>query len=326
MQKLLSLIIPMYNMEKYIDECINSVIIPEKADLYEAIIINDGSTDSSLEIARKYETKHPSIFKVIDKTNGGYGSCFNLGKTLATGKYLKMLDSDDFFNKKTFSSYLDILASNNADVFINDCIKFDDEIKKEIGTYNETSEKYGFLNDLKSALMKDLFLHHFAFKKELLDKCVCPDHTLYTDGLISISGIAKAKSFFYTNLPLYIYRINRAGQSITASVYKSKYKDCIKVLEKDFEIKIEKENIKNVNTAIFSGLESPYYFALKGISFQKFNHENYKEYKYISKKFKTAMKRLNCSISDIKGKLVKYSIMLPSFISYLILKIYSFRG
>ncbi len=93
--KKLSIIIPVYNVENYLAKCLDSVIYPDLKG-YEVIAVNDGSTDSSSNIAREYEKKYPEIIKVIDKENGGLGSARNAGLEVSQGEYVQFLDSDDW--------------------------------------------------------------------------------------------------------------------------------------------------------------------------------------------------------------------------------------
>jgi len=116
--KVLSVIVPTYNVEAYIGKCLDSLIV-NREDL-EVLVIIDGSKDKSCEIAKTYQDKYPSIFKIIEKENGHYGSCVNVGLSLAQGKYVKILDADDFFNKDNFSSYLDFAADSDADLLLSD--------------------------------------------------------------------------------------------------------------------------------------------------------------------------------------------------------------
>ena len=97
--KILSLVVPTYNMEKYLPACLDSVTDELIGDSLEVIVVNDGSTDRSPDIIRQYEQKRPDLIKVIDKPNGHYGSCVNAGLAVATGKYFKILDADDWFGE-----------------------------------------------------------------------------------------------------------------------------------------------------------------------------------------------------------------------------------
>ena len=99
-QNVLTVIIPMYNMERYIDQCLSSLLCGEEAEALEVLVVNDGSTDDSPRIAHAYEARHPNVFRVIDKPNGHYGSCVNRALAEATGKYVKVLDADDLSHNK----------------------------------------------------------------------------------------------------------------------------------------------------------------------------------------------------------------------------------
>ena len=118
MEKVLSLIIPTYNMEKYLKKCLDSLIV-ENMDLLEVLVVNDGSKDNSSKIAHEYEEKYPNTFRVIDKENGNYGSCINRGLAEAKGKYVKVLDADDCFDVNNFNKYLSFLQENDVDLVLN---------------------------------------------------------------------------------------------------------------------------------------------------------------------------------------------------------------
>lgn len=112
----LSIIIPVYNVEKYIAQCIDSVLdqdlVPED---YEIILVNDGSTDKSAEIAHNYATNHSNII-VIDKANGGVGSARNCGLDNAHGKYVYFIDSDDYLVSNSLKKLIDTCEENTLDI------------------------------------------------------------------------------------------------------------------------------------------------------------------------------------------------------------------
>ena len=97
--KLLSVTIPCYNSQEYMEHAIESALIG--GDDIEILIVDDGSKDNTLEIAQKYEKQYPNIVRAIHKENGGHGSAVNTGIANAKGLYFKVLDSDDWFDKES---------------------------------------------------------------------------------------------------------------------------------------------------------------------------------------------------------------------------------
>ena len=110
MEKLLSIVVPVYNVEKYINKCLESLAVSEEqmAQL-EVLVVNDGTPDNSAIMAKEFEKKYPQTFRVIDKENGGHGSCCNLGLKEAHGKYIHFLDSDDWLLPGALRSLYDYI-------------------------------------------------------------------------------------------------------------------------------------------------------------------------------------------------------------------------
>ena len=104
--KKLSIIIPVYNVEKYLAKCLDSVIYPDLSG-YEIIVVNDGSTDNSPAIANDYGAKYPKLIKIVDKENGGLGSARNAGLEAAQGEYVLFLDSDDWLAENAVAEILE---------------------------------------------------------------------------------------------------------------------------------------------------------------------------------------------------------------------------
>ena len=116
--KLLTITVPVYNTEEYLPKCLDSLIIDEYMDILEVLIVIDGSPDNSLTIAQEYAQRYPNTFIVINKENGGHSSAINKGLELATGKYFKLLDSDDWFNKDSFKVFLERLSNLDVDLIL----------------------------------------------------------------------------------------------------------------------------------------------------------------------------------------------------------------
>ena len=107
-QILLSIIIPAFNAENYIEKCINRIVPLLDCDV-ECIVVDDGSTDDTAKIADAYAEKYPTIVKAIHKENGGHGDAVNTGIAHATGVYFKVVDSDDWLDKEAYKQVLKVL-------------------------------------------------------------------------------------------------------------------------------------------------------------------------------------------------------------------------
>ncbi|MCM1338279.1 MAG: glycosyltransferase, partial [Muribaculaceae bacterium] len=110
----ISVIVPVYNVEKYLSQCLESILSQSLQEI-EIICINDGSTDSSYQILEKYKTLDERII-IIDKTNSGYGSACNIGLKLARGEYICIVESDDFIASNMLEDMYKLAANNLADI------------------------------------------------------------------------------------------------------------------------------------------------------------------------------------------------------------------
>ena len=104
--KVLTVLVPTYNVEKYLRRCLDSLLLPEVFEEIEVLVVNDGSKDGSADIARAYEKKYPQTVVFVDKENGGHGSTINVGIEKAQGTYFKVLDSDDWVNIGDFIEFV----------------------------------------------------------------------------------------------------------------------------------------------------------------------------------------------------------------------------
>ncbi|OEH92144.1 glycosyltransferase family 2 protein [Bacillus solimangrovi] len=132
--ELFTIIIPIYNVEKYLEECINSVINQTYKNL-DIILVNDGSQDKSLEICKQYK-KSDTRINLISKTNGGLSSARNVGLENARGKYVMFLDSDDYlYNEEVVEKFINIFRTTNCDLIYGSYTGFLDESQDNIGMY-----------------------------------------------------------------------------------------------------------------------------------------------------------------------------------------------
>ena len=108
MEKILTVSIAAYNVETFIEEALDSFLVPEIMNKIEVLVINDGGTDQTMEKAKKYADQYPDTFKLVYKENGGWGSTVNYGIKHATGKYFKLLDGDDYFEKDNLIAFIEL--------------------------------------------------------------------------------------------------------------------------------------------------------------------------------------------------------------------------
>ena len=129
-KKILSVIVPAYNVEKYIEKCLDSFEQIERKSDVEVIVVDDGSSDQTAVIARQYCERYPDIFYVYTKENGGHGSAINYGLKYVTGKYFKVVDADDWVDSKEMEQFLDYMEKNEVDVIASNFVCIQDETYK----------------------------------------------------------------------------------------------------------------------------------------------------------------------------------------------------
>ena len=121
----MTVVVPVYKVEQYINKCLDSLILPQEwMSRLEVLVMNDGTPDRSAEMAKEYEKRYPGVFRVIDKENGGHGSAWNRGLAEATGKYLRFLDSDDWFTTTEFVKLLEKLDTLDVDIAISNYSRY----------------------------------------------------------------------------------------------------------------------------------------------------------------------------------------------------------
>lgn len=225
MEKTLTIVIPTYNMQDYLRRCLDSLIVPEEQmKQLEVLVINDGSKDNSSAIAHEYQDEYPDTFRVIDKENGNYGSCVNRGLKEATGKYIKILDADDWFDNENFIQYIEMLNHTDADLIVNDYCKVN-ENRNIIATiiYNLPASSFVFDNNTRNIFNKKNFqMHAAAYKlKNILNLGYKQTEGIsYTDQEWIYTPLLGVQIVAYFGKVLYLYLIGRVGQTMTPNILK----------------------------------------------------------------------------------------------------------
>ena len=218
--KILSIVIPTYNMEKYLDRCLISLILPDAyMDMLEVLVINDGSKDRSSEIAHGYELRYPGTFKVVDKENGNYGSCVNKGLELATGKYFKILDSDDWFATENMPAFLEHLSNTEAElVFTKRLIHNADSDVESHFPECLLPEKMVTVAEFNALEDKPyLNMHCMTFRMDILRKCGLELQTgiSYTDTEYCYYPLKFVNTISFYGTLIYHYDMARPGQTMS---------------------------------------------------------------------------------------------------------------
>lgn len=227
MQKLLTIIVPVYKVEFYINKCLDSLLLPPaQMQQLEVIIVNDGTPDNSAELSREYVKRYPETFRQIDKENGGHGSAWNTGLKEATGKYVRFLDSDDWL------SNLDLLMSEldrtNADVVVTAM----STVNEGTGLVTEDckSETTGVLSSIEGSKEFNGNKLNFwcsTYKTAIL-KPLYPlflEGVSYDDSILYIVPHFCARTYIAFNFVVYNYLVGREGQSVSISTQVKKIPD-----------------------------------------------------------------------------------------------------
>lgn len=200
----LSIIVPVYNVEEYIEKCIDSLVEINCED-FEIICVNDGSTDNSLEKLEKYKRKYPDLVKVYTKLNGGLSEARNYGLKNALGRYVGFVDSDDWVNPEVYSSMLEKAERENADVVIADYMEIypDRNVEKrdmQIG----------------NRFVYEATVCNKIFKSDLFDNIKFPVGLWYEDNAVTYKLLFLAEKITKVDRIMYYYRRNRKGSIMSS--------------------------------------------------------------------------------------------------------------
>lgn len=219
-----SIVVPVCNVEEYLRECLDSCINQTLRDI-EIICVNDGSTDSSLDILREYAEKDERV-KVVDKDNAGYGHTMNLGMDLAQGEYIGIVESDDFVELNMYEELYNIAFSENLDIIKSDFCRFTHDNKGNIlKDLNRVAARVSELYNTVTSAAEDQRVFHLVmqtwsgiYRKEFLD-----GHNIrhnetpgasYQDNGFWFQTFMYAKRVYFYNKPFYMNRRDNPNSSV----------------------------------------------------------------------------------------------------------------
>lgn len=245
MTKYITFAVPCYNSQDYMRRCVDSLL--EGGRDVEIILIDDGSSDDTAEIADEYEIHFPDIVRTIHKKNGGHGSGVNKGLELARGLYYKVVDSDDWLDRESYLRLLNKIkefygGGRNEfeavpDLFV--CNYVYDHL--DAGTSREMDYRNVFpeeemctWNSIRHFRPSQyLIMHALMFRAEVLrnSKVKLPEHTFYVDNLFSYQPLPYVEHIYYIDTALYHYYIGREDQSVNEKILMERIDQQIRVTE-----------------------------------------------------------------------------------------------
>ena len=236
--KLLTVAIPCYNSQDYMEKCIDSLLIG--GEDVEIIIVDDGSKDMTPEIADSYAKKHPEIVRAIHQENGGHGEAVNTGIRNAQGIFFKVVDSDDWVDAEAYQKILATLRElvgngSQLDMLISNFVYEKEGAKhKKVMKYTSAipKEKLFTWKDVRHfSKGQYILMHSVIYRTQLLRDCglELPKHTFYVDNLFVYVPLPYVKNMYYLDVDFYRYFIGREDQSVNEKVMISRIDQQIRV-------------------------------------------------------------------------------------------------
>ena len=221
--KYISFAIPCYNSQEYMSHAIES-ILPGGEEV-EIIIVNDGSSDQTSQIAHEYQEKYPDIIRVVDKENGGHGDAVNAGLGCARGKYFKVVDSDDWVDEEALNKILTLihhLEDENVEI---DMLVSNYVYEKEGSTHKKCIHYRNVLPQDEIFRWSDIgyfrlgqyiLMHSVIYRTSMLQlsQMVLPKHTFYVDNIYVYYPLPLVRKIYYLDVDFYRYFIGREDQSV----------------------------------------------------------------------------------------------------------------
>ncbi len=248
MGKILTVVIPAYNIEKYVDTCLGSFVQQEILEEIEVLVVNDGSKDRTVELAENYVKQYPGTFRVINKENGGHGSTINRGIEEAEGVYFKVVDGDDWVEGQAFVNLVKALRHTTSDFVISRYYWVHDRTGEKKLEFQEPfpgvqyGKEYAFSEVCRKVFLK---MHAVTVRTEILRRIPKIDeHCFYVDMEYVLFPIPQVKTVTFLPDIVYQYRIGLSGQSMNMKSMQKNEINYTRVLNRLLEFYREQQQSK----------------------------------------------------------------------------------
>lgn len=228
-KKTLTFVVPAYNMTEYLERCVMSLIAAKRNDDIEVLIVDDGSSDGTLEMAQKFEARYPGIVRAIHQENKGHGGAVNTGIAAASGMYVKVVDADDWVGPESLEQVMAVLreeadSTEPIDMLVTNYV-YDKVGKRNKHVVNfrhamKAGERLAW-NDLGHfGLAEYILMHALTYRTAVMRESgmQLPEHTFYVDFIYAYQPFPWVKTMKYLDTPFYHYFIGRDGQSVQTDV------------------------------------------------------------------------------------------------------------
>ena len=228
-KKTLTFVVPAYNMTEYLERCVMSLIAAKRNDDIEVLIVDDGSSDGTLEMAQKFEARYPGIVRAIHQENKGHGGAVNTGIAAASGMYVKVVDADDWVGPESLEQVMAVLreeadSTEPIDMLVTNYV-YDKVGKRNKHVVNsrhamKAGERLTW-NDLGHfGLAEYILMHALTYRTAVVRESgmQLPEHTFYVDFIYAYQPFPWVKTMKYLDTPFYHYFIGRDGQSVQTDV------------------------------------------------------------------------------------------------------------
>lgn len=308
MKQLVSIIIPIYNVEKYLEQCIKSLINQTYRNL-EIILINDGSTDKSTKICEKYKNQDNRIV-FINKKNGGAASAKNEGLKIAKGDYITFVDSDDFIEPDMIEYMVNTIKKYNSDIIqcsFTNLYKNTERFKQDKIVEQKISSK-DFLELFLKKWDSSLFWNKL-FKREVIENVFFKEGRCIDDEFFTYKCVINSKSIVTSNKIVYNYRMRKSGVMKSESSQKQILKDRVDYLYERYEL--VRKIYKDLDKSFLEHLLTYYLIISKDY------YVDEKLLDYMKNNLKSEKGKIITSNIDIRIKMQIFKFMMTKFDKYI---------
>ncbi len=272
-QTLLSIIIPTYNMESLLSQCLDSVCLQDLAGLLQVFVVNDGSKDSSLQIANDYKSRFPDIITIIDKENGNYGSCINAALKIVDSKYVKILDADDWFDPDALRNAVTDLMHTDTDLVYSPFVVEHVNSGKKNNKFRTSPWEFttGQIAEIKlnqNEVNSVFCMHSLMVRTDLLRKIEYrqTEGISYTDMEYVFYPLINANTITILDHLLYHYRVGREGQTVSIEATKKHADNRRIIVERMIDyVANNKPQLRDTDKAFFTVCVASYYWTVLAI-------------------------------------------------------------